>query len=137
MEQVIEIRLKDGRIVDAKFKDVAETNDIVSPYAKFIDGSWIGWLGIPRGYELMHLKRIEHLANDKLISNRKLYLNDVYELLHLPKTKIGSYAGWRYEENNKVGDNFVDFGIIHIRNRDFINGCGRCVVLDFNVDGVI
>ena len=49
-------------------------------------------------------------------------------------------VGWVYDENNEVGDNYVDFGIYDINKpkaRDFVNGYEKVIVLDFNVDGNI
>ena len=67
-------------------------------------------------------------------------MNEVYEMLGIPKTVIGQRVGWVYDENNPVGDNFVDFGIYDLYNekaRDFVNGYERTILLDFNVDGDI
>ena len=67
-------------------------------------------------------------------------MNDVYEMIGIPKTKAGQIVGWIYDEKNPVGDNFVDFGIYDVNNeakRDFVNGYERSILLDFNVDGNI
>ena len=88
----------------------------------------------------MFLKKAESFANDKLRINGYLFLNEVYEMLGIPKTKAGQVVGWVYDEKNASGDNFVDFGIFDINNpkaRDFVNGYERVIILDFNVDGVI
>ena len=49
-------------------------------------------------------------------------------------------CGWIYDEEHPVGDNFIDFGIYDLdkeRNRAFVNGYERNILLDFNVDGNI
>ena len=69
-----------------------------------------------------------------------LYLNEVYDMLGIPRTKAGQIVGWIYDEEHPVGDNYVDFGIYDSnkpRVRDFVNGYERTVLLDFNVDGNI
>ena len=69
-----------------------------------------------------------------------MFLNDVYEMLGIPKTKAGYVVGWIYDKNHPVGDNEVDFGIFDMereKNRDFVNGYERTILLDFNVDGNI
>lgn len=57
-------------------------------------------------------------------------------------SKAGQVVGWVYdpENPNHNGDNWVDFGIYNIdkeRNRAFVNGYERSILLDFNVDGYI
>ena len=88
----------------------------------------------------MFLKQQQSYANDLLKSRGHLFLNEVYDLLGIQRTKAGNIVGWIYDEKNPVGDNFVDFGIYDInrpKNRDFVNGYERTIILDFNVDGDI
>lgn len=111
----------------------------VSPYAKFFDDGCKGWEKDPE-YNLMFLRQTQQYANDKLIADGYLFLNDVYEMLGIPRTKAGQIVGWVYDKKNPIGDNFVDFGIYDTNreaNRDFINGYERVILLDFNVDGNI
>lgn len=90
-------------------------------------------------YNLMFLKKAESFANDKLRINGYLFLNEVYEMLGIPKTKAGQVVGWVYDEKNPVGDNFVDFGLYkdNLSYSDFVNGYDPAILLDFNVDGNI
>ena len=88
----------------------------------------------------MFLRRQEDWANELLKAKGHLFLNEVYDMLGIPRTKAGQVVGWIYDEKNPIGDNFVDFGIYDIhrpRNRDFVNGIERTILLDFNVDGNI
>ena len=88
----------------------------------------------------MFLKDQQRYANDLLKSKGCLFLNEVYEMIGLPRTKAGQVVGWIYDEKHPVGDNFVDFGIYDLYNekkRDFVNGYERSILLDFNVDGDI
>lgn len=110
-----------------------------SPYAKFFDDGCTGWEKNAE-YNLMFLKRQQAHANDLLREQGYLYLNDVYAMLGIPKTKAGQVVGWVYDEQDPIGDNFVDFGIYDLYNdkaRDFVNGLERTILLDFNVDGNI
>lgn len=110
-----------------------------SPYAKCFDVGCTGWTKDPE-YNLMFLRDQERFANDKLKTNGTLLLNEVYDMLGIPRTKAGMVVGWVYDEKNPVGDNYVDFGIFDIdkpKNRDFVNGYERSIWLDFNVDGNI
>ena len=82
----------------------------------------------------------QEFANEKLRLKGHLFLNDVYDMLDIPRTKAGQIVGWVYDEKNPVGDNYVDFGIYELysdANRRFVNGLEPVILLDFNVDGNI
>ena len=130
---------KDGNeIVEKKTISVVDPN-MYSDYARIFDNGSMGWTKDPE-YNLMFLKLQQNQANDRLRAQGYLFLNDVYDMLGIPRTKAGQIVGWIYDEDNPVGDNFVDFGIYDIYNEkacDFVNGRERSIVLDFNVDGNI
>lgn len=88
-------------------------------------------------HNLVFLKQTERYANDRLKLKGFLFLNEVYEMLGLPKTKAGQIVGWAYDEKNPVGDNYVDFGLYkdNLSYSDFVNGYDEEILLDFNVDG--
>jgi len=91
-------------------------------------------------HNLMYLKQQERFATEKLRANGVLFLNEVYEMLGFPKTRVGATHGWIYDEKNPVGDNFVDFGIWdpnNLQKANFIAGFERNVILEFNHDGYI
>ena len=118
--------------------NVADPNGY-SPYAKFFDDGCSNWQKDAE-HNLWYLKQQQNYANDKLRSQGYLFLNDVYDMLGIPRTSAGQIVGWLYDEKNPKGDNFVDFGIYDASkevNRDFVNGYERTILLDFNVDGPI
>lgn len=127
-----------------KEKTVKKTVSVADPngyseYAKFYDDACNNWQKDPE-HNLWFLKQQQNWANDKLKSQGYLFLNDVYDMLGIPRTKAGQIVGWIYDEKNPHGDNFVDFGIYDYTkevNRDFVNGYERTILLDFNVDGPI
>ena len=124
--------------VEKAIVQVADPNGY-SDYARFFDDGCTGWTKDPE-YNLMFLKDQQRYANDILKSKGHLFLNEVYDMLGIPRTKAGQVVGWIYDEKHPVGDNFVDFGIYDIYNeraRDFVNGYERTILLDFNVDGNI
>lgn len=91
-------------------------------------------------YNLMFLTARQNYANDLLRVRGYLFLNDVYDMLGIPRSKAGQIVGWKYDEDNPTGDNYVDFGIFDVtkeKARDFVNGYERAILLDFNVDGPI
>ena len=118
--------------------NIADPN-LYSDYAKVYDDGCAGWDKNPE-FNLMFLRRQQAYANDKLKRQGYLFLNDVYDMLGIPKTKAGQIVGWIYDEKHPIGDNFVDFGIYNVnisKNNDFVNGYERNIILDFNVDGNI
>ena len=118
--------------------NTADVNDI-SDYARFFDEYCTGWDKDPE-YNLMFLKQQQAHANRLLQTNGYLFLNEVYDMLGIRRTKAGQVVGWVYDEKNPIGDNYVDFGIYDLYNeksRDFVNGRERSILLDFNVDGNI
>lgn len=121
-----------------KTVNVADPN-VTSDYARFFDNGCTGWTKDPE-YNLMFLKDQQRYANDLLKSRGHLFLNEVYDMLGLPRSTAGAIVGWVYDEKHPVGDNFVDFGIYDLydeKKRDFVNGYERSILLDFNVDGEI
>nr|DAS18102.1 MAG TPA: hypothetical protein [Caudoviricetes sp.] len=110
-----------------------------SSYARYFDESCSDWKNNPE-YNLMFLRMQEQHANDLLRAKGHLFLNEVYDMLGIPRTAAGQQVGWIYDEGRPLGDNFVDFGIYNDDNekaRDFVNGYESRILLDFNVDGVI
>ena len=135
-------------VVDEKGKEkkVKKTVHVADPngyseYARFFDDGCSNWQKDSE-HNLWYLKQQQNNANDLLRLNGHLFLNEVYDMLGIPRTKAGQIVGWIYdpENPNHKGDNFVDFGIYDINkevNRDFVNGYERVILLDFNVDGPI
>ena len=133
------------KIVDDKGKEktVKKTVEVVdttgfSDYARLYDDGNAGWDKDPE-YTLMFLKHQQNYANDKLRTQGHLFLNEVYDMLGIPRSKAGQIVGWIYDEknNNHDGDNFVDFGIYTQANKNFLDGYEKVALLDFNVDGPI
>lgn len=121
-----------------KTVEVADPNTY-SDYARFFDDGCTGWQKDAE-LNLVFLKHQQNYANDLLKRKGHLFLNEVYDMLGIPRTKAGQIVGWIYDEDHPNGDNFVDFGIYDLnreRARDFVNGYERTILLDFNVDGNI
>lgn len=124
-----------------KVEKTVEVTDMdgYSQYARFFDEGSREWTKDPEA-NLNFLRVNQQYANDLLVSRGYLFLNEVYRLLDIPETKAGQIVGWIYDPECPNGDNWVDFGIYNInraKNRDFVNGYERCILLDFNVDGPI
>lgn len=119
-------------------KEITEIADIdpSSEYAKFFDESCPGWTKDPE-YNLMFLRNQQQYANDLLESRGYLFLNEVYEMLGIQRTRQGQVIGWIYDKNVIDKVNFGIYNIASPANRRFVNGYERSILLDFNVDGDI
>lgn len=117
--------------------EVGDPSDY-SEYARFYDDGNTGWSKNAE-LNLMFLRRQQDYANEMLKSKGYLFLNEVYDMLGIPRSKAGQVVGWIYDKKNPKGDNYVDFGIYNNKevNRNFVNGYEPTILLDFNVDGVI
>ena len=138
IEEVVKDEETGEEKIVKKTVNVADPN-MYSAYARFFDDGCTGWTKDPE-YNLMFLKDQERYANDLLKSKGHLFLNEVYDMLGIPRSKAGQVVGWFYDEKHPVGDNFIDFGLTDIHNakvREFVNGYERTILLDFNVDGDI
>ncbi len=112
--------------------------DDPSIYARFFDPTSTNWSKEPE-YNLIFLKCQQSYANDLLHSRGHVFLNEVYDMIGVPRSKAGSVVGWLLTRDGST-DNYVDFGIFDDdsdRVRDFVNGHEGTILLDFNVDGVI
>lgn len=136
-EEEYETTNKKGEVKIAKKKVSKFTADNEpSVYARWFDDASTEWQNSAE-LNLMRLKCLQSFANDKLRLNKVLFLNEVYDMLGLPRSQAGQVVGWAISEH---GDNYVDFGIFDGRTegaRMFVNGEERNFLLDFNVDGVV
>lgn len=109
-----------------------------SIYARFFDPVSPSWSKEPE-YNLIFLKCQQNYANDLLLSRGHIFLNEVYDMLGIPRSKAGAVVGWVVSKNGET-DNFVNFGVFDGKEqvaRDFVNGREGAILCDFNVDGVI
>ena len=129
----IEQEKDDGTIKKKTIKDV----DVLEGYsknAKFFDSASQHWQKSPE-YNLLFLRERQEYANHLLQTRGHIFLNEVYDMLDIPRTKEGAVEGWIRE-----GNGFVDFGIYELYSdatRNFVNGYENVILLDFNVDGNI
>lgn len=83
----------------------------VSRYARWFDRDSNVYDPSGSEYNLYFLKHQQDYANDKLRHRGYLFLNEVYDMLGIPRTKTGQVVGWVYDERNPIGDNFVDCSV--------------------------
>lgn len=142
-KEIIEETVKDEngkeKIVKKEVETVSEDDIITSPYSKFFDESSLEWRK-DANYNLMFLRRVQSVMNDRLHAKGYVFLNDVYDALDISRTPEGQTVGWVYDPDNPKLHNQIDFGIYDANRksaRDFVNGIERVILLDFNVDGNI
>lgn len=137
---------KDGKTKKVKKEISVIENPEASIYAKFFDCEskefrWMDPLQTRPDWDdnLYFIECQECWANNKLREKGYLFLNEVYESLGLKPTKAGQVVGWKYDPENPNIDNYISFGRTKMWNRRVINGdeYEQCILLDFNVDGVI
>ena len=138
---------ENGEINEVKVMKQYVDPENVSGYARFFeeysrdeDGNVIKNLNWEPNneYNLMFLKAQQNHLNDMLRIKKRIFLNEVYEALGLPRTVAGQIVGWTYNTEKPTGDNYIDFGIYasDLNYSDFIYG-NDPILLDFNVDGPI
>lgn len=134
-------------VVNEKGKEKEKTETVmtfdpngISDYARVFGEGYTSAWDKDVEYNMVFLKAQQAIATNKLRRDGFLFLNDVYDMLGFDRTKYGQIVGWRYDEKNPTGDNFVDFGLYNLsipENINFMNGTSNMVLLDFNVDGDI
>lgn len=92
-------------------------------------------------YNRMFLSARQALAQDMLVANGYLFLNEVLDLLDLDRTADGFQLGWIYAPDNERGDNVIDFRMRESL-KEIMDDEGNpmykpVIYLDFNYDGVI
>lgn len=136
MEIIITVKNGDELINSKLHKSEKEKEVSVSQYARFFDDGSPAWTRDPE-CNLLFLKMQQDYATNLLRTKGYLFLNDVYDMLGIPRSKAGQIVGWVYDKENPIGDNKVDFGLFDEYNSKFVNGYKNSILLDFNVDGSI
>ena len=140
VDQTVEEKLADGTTLVTTDKVVKGPHIGGSGYAQVFDER-SGRLTREPGMNANIIMMAQHYANDKLRSQGHLFLNEVWDLLGLPRTKEGAVVGWIYEGGrDHTGDGYVSFNIWDGDQEiveAFILGKEKYAVIDPNVDGPI
>ena len=89
-------------------------------------------------YNMMFLRAMYKQENRILRTRKRLFLNEVYQMLGLPISKAGQVVGWVYDPENQNGDNYVSFGLLDDgpdMYSDYVYGNDPAIFLNFNVQG--
>lgn len=127
----VEVVDEDGK----KSKVEVPTERGGSPYKVLFDEVNSNWQRADE-YNQFFIQAQQNYANDLLKAKGHVFLNDVHDMLGLPRTKAGQIVGWVL---NGDGDNYIDFGIFNNMQEGmrFVSGNERSIWLDFNVDGPV
>lgn len=121
-----------------KVKEEVYTSELegLSPYARIFDefNCPTTWSKSPI-YNRNFIESAQRYANDMLWQRGHLFLNEVYDLLGMDRSKEGQIVGWKKKDSE--GDGYIDFGLMELRGKDFMEGHNPSIMLDFNVDGPI
>ena len=128
-------------IIKSTVNEVCSQLSLYSEYAKFFDASCSDF---EKDADLNYhfLRAQERYANEELKRKGHMFLNEVYDLIGIDRTKAGQIVGWVYNDKDPEhkGDNCIDFGLNDVNKegtRRFVNGREPVILLDFNVDGPI
>jgi hypothetical protein len=121
---------------DGKMHEVKVSKGGPSVYSRYYDETSINWERNPEANRMFIEVQQKH-ANDMLKARGHIFLNEVYDMLGLERSKAGQVVGWIWNPGDEERDNYVDFGLYEVGNERFINALERTPLLDFNVDGVI
>lgn len=133
VKQEIEYEDKSGR---KRTKEITALDpDSKTPFTRMFDRTTsTAWVPDP-GYNQNQLDGQQDWANVRLRRNGHLFLNEVFDLLHMDHTREGAILGWVFRDLGDNNDMFVDFG--HNRDGEFLAGYKKDVMLEFNVHGPI
>lgn len=108
-----------------------------SQYAMLFDENNKNW-SPERMQNSYFIQCMQEWANHQLRARGHMFLNEVYDLLGLPRTRAGCIVGWLYGSGH--GDGYIDFGVFsgeELTAFDFVTGEKQAIWLDFNVDGPV
>jgi len=141
-ERELRYGLTDREVFDDETGKVTNVKDLMlksSVYARLFDETNQNW-NKAHHYNQMFLSSQQQYCNDKLRAQGHLFLNEVYDLLGMDRSKEGAVVGWIWNDCDGSENNYVDFGIF-VGNREmgmrFARGHEHSIWLDFNVDGII
>lgn len=137
-EKVTEIDEDGNKVkIDARIVDLDNTALAISDYSRFFQAGCKGFDNNSGRYNFLYLKGLQAMFNNQLIADGYVMLNDVYRELGFDTIPEGWSIGWVYDEENPIGDNYIDFGLYEARNKNqrAANGWEPVILMDFNVDG--
>lgn len=131
IQQQIEYKDKNGK---SKTKEITTINPLSKASLTYMFDHHVPTWDKSPGYNQNYLDGVQDWANIQLKKRGHLFLNDVFDLLQIPRTQDGQLLGWVFRDlgNN---DMYIDLG--HRNDGEFLAGYKRDVMLEFNIHGPI
>lgn len=133
-ETVVDEKGKEKTVT--KVVEVTEPNSVKGQYTFCFDETSTLWVRDAEKNKFSLLRQQDY-ANEQLRAKNTMSLNEVLDMVGLPRCRYGQTVGWVYDKN-KIKQ--IDFGIFDIHceaNRNFVNGLEKSIWLNFNVEGDI
>lgn len=141
-EESIDEKTGEKKVVKKEINVV--DSGLPSDYARYFEKTYVDADGTVttndnwdtnENFNLMFLRGHQDYFNDLLRINKIVFLNDVYKTLGFPPTKAGQMVGWVLNNDDPVGDNYIDFRASVVNKPAKNGGYERTILIDPNVDG--
>lgn len=134
----------DSEVTDPETGETKKTKEIVkvagiggNEYSRYFDETCLSWEK-DNSFNLTFLNLQQNYFNTILNTRGHVFLNDVYDQLGIPRTKMGQCVGWvKKNPKEEVSDGYVDFGITEVSRETEDGHFEPAILLNFNVDGSI
>ena len=138
-EKTVTETAEDGTVTEKKIKVVKKGADMPSIYARIFAYGEADGAERSEDYNRQFLKLQAENANLFFKANKKMMLNDLYDMLGIKRSVAGNHVGWIYDKNNPSGDNCIDLRVqeIYREDPDRPGEYETVFLIDPNVDGMM
>lgn len=130
---------------DGNEKTVTKVVEVANPvaagsiYTYCFDETAAGWVRDAERNKYFLIRQQDY-ANDLLQTRGHMFLNEVLDMLGIPRCQDGQIMGWTYDKDNPSANKPIDFGILNIHSetaRNFMNGYEKSIWITLNPEGNI
>lgn len=138
-EKTITEMAEDGTTVEKKIKVIGRDRNMPSQYARIFAYGEADGAERSADYNRQFLALQEQNMNCFFKANRRMMLNDVYDMLGIKRSVAGNHVGWVYDKNNPSGDNKINLRVQELQreNPDKPGEYETVFLIDPNVDGMM
>lgn len=127
-ETIIDEKGKEKKV--KKTIDVVNPEDIKNEFSQFFCEGNPNWSKDAEFNKMFLLRQMDY-ANERLAAEGHLFLNDVYAMLGMDKTRAGASFGWVYDKDIIKQIDFNIFDVHDEAKQRFVNGWERSILVDF------